>query len=162
MRPRRKHSCVSLLPTITEVQEGVGHFFHTQSLDDYKDSMRGLSQPSCYHPHPPQSCPQRPAKMPTPRQAKFPSSGSVAAVVSVASSPVPANPQMTLALVALGPESISLTLAPSESACGRALWWPHQDPLGWLFTQSQGAGTAVTAGTALRLVDDVQDSVCLV
>lgn len=171
MRPRRKRSSVSMLPTITEVQEGVPHFYHTQSLDDYMDSMRGLSQPSCYHshphPYPPKSCHQQPVKMPTPRQAKYPLMASSLSVSSSSSSvlmeppPVLANPHLALALVAVSPESISLTLASPESA-GRDLCWPQQDPLGWLFTQSQGGVGEGPATAVLPLVEDLPNSLFLV
>ena len=148
---------MSLLPTITEVQEGVPHIYHIHSLDDYMDTMRGLSQPSCYAYHGsinPQHCRTQSAKMPTRRQAKYPDMMSS----SSSSSPLPppatsasANPGQTLALVAASAESISLNMVPSRSD-SRASWWPHQDPLSWLFTRSQGAAAAATASDAVSLV----------
>lgn len=184
---------MSLLPTITEVQESsasrVCHA-HSATLEDYLDSMRVLSQHPPWYAHGTthtttitttataalhhQPCRQLAARMPTPRQAKYPIMASLSSSsLPAPSSPPPCvstDPSLALALVAVGPESISLTLAEvptlamspqqTQPSDGRAWWWPHQDPLGWLFTQSQGE--AAVGSAPMPLGESVPDAVCLI
>ncbi|XDV15585.1 hypothetical protein PO909_015636 [Leuciscus waleckii] len=64
MKPRRRLTSVDLLPTIAELQESELQ----QSLDEYMDSIRELSQPTY-----PLSGPLQGSRLPPLRMAKYPS-----------------------------------------------------------------------------------------
>ncbi|XP_037399675.1 uncharacterized protein si:ch73-6k14.2 [Pygocentrus nattereri] len=125
MKPRRFRTSVDLLPTITELQENE---YHTQSLDDYMDSIRELSQPAY-----PLSGPLQGSRLPVPRMARFPTMPSVSHRTSVYKPLVP-----------IGPDNVSLTLVVRLDL--RAVVCPNQDPLDWLFTQAQTGGHSTVVG----------------
>ncbi|KAK2909203.1 hypothetical protein Q8A67_005040 [Cirrhinus molitorella] len=110
MKPRRRLTSVDLLPTILELQE-------SQSLDDYMDSIRELSQPTY-----PLSGPLRGSRLSPLRMAKYPSM-SLATGSSVLAHKPWALP---------GPDNVSLTLTDSKGPVSS-----NQDPLDWLFAQAQ-------------------------
>ncbi len=110
MKPRRHLTSVDLLPTILELQE-------SQSLDDYIDSIRELSQPTY-----PLSGPLRGSRLSPLRMARHPSM-SLATTGSVL-----AHKPWALS----GPDNVSLTLTDSKGPVSS-----NQDPLDWLFTQAQ-------------------------
>ncbi|ROL46496.1 hypothetical protein DPX16_21680 [Anabarilius grahami] len=113
MKPRRLLTSVDLLPTIQELQESELQ----QSLDDYIDSIRELSQPTY-----PLSGPLQGSRLSLLRMAKYPSMSLATASSVLAHKPWALS----------GPDNISLTLTDSK---GPAI--SNQDPLDWLFAQEQ-------------------------
>ncbi|XP_056109521.1 protein DEPP [Rhinichthys klamathensis goyatoka] len=112
MKPRRRLTSVDLLPTIAELQESELQ----QSLDEYMDSIRELSQPTY-----PLSGPLQGSRLPPLRMAKYPS-------MSLACKPWALN----------GPDNESLTLTDSKGPDSS-----NQEPLDWLFAQAQHGGATL-------------------
>ncbi|XP_073810730.1 uncharacterized protein si:ch73-6k14.2 isoform X1 [Danio rerio] len=107
MKPRRRRPSVDLLPTIAELQESE---LQAQSLEEYMESIRELSQPSY-----PLSGPLQRSRLCPLRTARFPS-------MSLAHRPWAIS----------RPDNASLTL--NHCKCPNI---SHQDPLDWLFAQTQ-------------------------
>lgn len=104
---------MDLLPTILELQESELQ----QSLDDYIDSLRELSQPTY-----PLSGPLQGSRLSPLRSAKYPS-------MSLATgSSVLVHKPWALS----GPDNESLTLTDSKGLVSS-----NKDPLDWLFAQAQ-------------------------
>lgn len=129
MKPRRLRGSVDLLPTITELQESESQMYLTQSLEEYMDSIRELSQPAY-----PLSGPLHGTRLPTPRMAKFPTM-------------VSANHRISSTCkhwAPIGPDNVSLSLVLRSDT--RAAVSPNQDPLDWLFTRAQNRRGAIEEG----------------
>ncbi|KAG9262434.1 hypothetical protein AMEX_G24206 [Astyanax mexicanus] len=138
MKPRRLRGSVDLLPTITELQESESQMYLTQSLDEYMDSIRELSQPAY-----PLSGPLQGTRLPTPRMARFP---TMASAHHRTSSPCKH-------WAPIGPDSVSLTLVLRSDT--RAAASPNQDPLDWLFTRAQSGGGGA-------LVEEGAEEICMI
>lgn len=130
MKPRRLRASVDLLPTITELQENESQVYHAQSLDEYMDSIRELSQPAY-----PLSGPLQGSRLPTVRMARFPIMSSIPHKTSPACKP----------WAPIGPDNVSLTLVLRSDS--RAAMCPSQDPLDWLFTRAQSGGSSGEGGS---------------
>lgn len=103
---------MDLLPAIAELQESELQ----QSLDEYMDSIRELSQPTY-----PLSGPLQGSRLPPLRMAKYRS-------MSLAHKPWALN----------GPDSESLTLTDTKGPDSS-----NQEPLDWLFAQVQHGGATL-------------------